>query len=146
MIDPEAYDTADEYISAMQKLISDEQNLIVGYNGQIELLNSLKKKSLDTFNTNKGGSGSGGSDDEFQNLMDFWEKRIAANQAKYEQVQNEIDLLEKQGKIAGEGYYRQQIELEKERRALLKGQETDAINQLRALESAGKKGTNEWFR
>lgn len=96
-----------------------------------------------SFNVDKmSGPGSdSGSDDAFQKAMDYWENRIAANQAKYEQIQNEIDLLEKQGKIAGEEYYQEQAKLENERLKLLKSQKAEAQKYLGTF----KEGSEEWW-
>ena len=93
------------------------------------------------FNKNYSSDSSSDKDDAFQKAMDYWENRIAANQAKYEQIQNEIDLLEKQGKTAGEDYYKKQIELENERLKLLEGQRAEAKKYLGTF----KEGSEEWF-
>lgn len=80
--------------------------------------------------------------DKFQKAMDYWENRIGANQSRYEQIQNEIDLLEKQGKRAGEGYYQEQIKLENERLKLLEAQKAEAKKFLGTF----KEGSDEWFQ
>lgn len=80
-------------------------------------------------------------DDAFQREMDYWENRIGANQAKYEQIQNEIDILEKRGKIAGEEYYYRQIGFEEERYRLLVQQKAAAKGYLDNLEE----GSEEWW-
>lgn len=77
----------------------------------------------------------------FQKSMDYWENRIAANQAKYEQIQNEVDLLEAKGMRAGAEYYRNQIDLEKERKSLLEQQKAEALKYLGTL----KEGSDEWW-
>jgi hypothetical protein len=77
----------------------------------------------------------------FQREMEYWENRIAANQAKYEQVQNEVDLLEAKGQRAGEVYYKKQIELENERKSLLEQQKDEAYEYLDTL----KEGSEEWW-
>ena len=74
--------------------------------------------------------------------MDYWENRIAANQAKYEQIQNEIDLFEKKGQKANAKYYQEQIKLENERKSLLEQQKAEAKQYLGTF----KKGSDEWFR
>lgn len=79
--------------------------------------------------------------DDFQEDMDYWENRIAANQAKYDQVQNEIDLLEAKGQRAGEQYYQEQITLEEERQSLLEQQRAEAYEYLDTLEE----GSDEWW-
>lgn len=91
---------------------------------------------------------SGGADDpkevaenKFQAAMDYWENRIAANQARYEQIQSEIDLLESQGKKAGPEYYQEQIGLESERLRLLELQRDEAKRYLGSFEE----GSDEWW-
>ena len=81
------------------------------------------------------------ADDAFQREMDYWENRIAANQAKSEQIQNEIDLLETQGKRAGEEYYKELIALEEERKELLIAQRNEALAYLSTQEEASE----EWW-
>ena len=83
----------------------------------------------------------GDKDDLFQKEMDYWENRIAANQAKYEQIQNEIDLLEKKGMKADASYYQEQIKLEGQRKILLEGQRAAAQAHLKTL----KEGSEEWW-
>ncbi len=81
------------------------------------------------------------ADERFKKAMDYWENRIAANQAKYEQIQNEIDLLEAKGMRAGEEYYREQIELENQRKSLLDQQKAEALKYLGTL----NEGSDEWW-
>lgn len=81
------------------------------------------------------------AEDAFQNAMNYWENRISANQAKYEQVQNEIDLLEAKGQRAGAEYYAEQIKLENQRKALLDDQKAEALEYLKTLQD----GTDEWW-
>lgn len=81
-------------------------------------------------------------EDAFQKAMDYWENRIGANQSLYEQIQNDIDLLEKKGKIAGESYYQAQIDVEKEHLEHLKAQRAEA----RGFLDDFAEGTDEWFR
>lgn len=80
-------------------------------------------------------------DDRFQKEMDYWENRIAANQAKYEQLQNEIDLMESKGQKADTSFYEEQIKLENERQWLLEQQRAAAQAHLTALEE----GSEEWW-
>ena len=84
-------------------------------------------------------------DDAFQKEMDYWENRIGANQSRYEQLQNEIDLLEAKGQKADASYYQEQIALEKEREDLLLGQKQAAEDYLEMLEFAGLEGSEEWW-
>ena len=85
---------------------------------------------------------SGDEDDAFQRAMDYWENRIAANQARYEQLQNEIDLLEAKGQKADASYYEEQIKLENERLSLLQQQKVEAQSFLGTF----AEGSDEWFR
>ena len=80
--------------------------------------------------------------ERFQKEMDYWENRIAANQARYEQLQNEIDLLEAKGQKADASYYEKQIELENERLSLLQQQKAEAQSFLGTF----AEGSDEWFR
>jgi peptidoglycan hydrolase-like protein with peptidoglycan-binding domain len=113
--------------------------------GTVDTTNEFKNN----YSSDKVSGGSGTKEDAqsnaFQDSMDYWENRIAASQARYEQVQNEIDLLEAKGKRASEGHYKKQIELEHERKTLLESQRTEAKKYLIELQNAGKKGTDEWW-
>lgn len=79
--------------------------------------------------------------DAFQKEMDYWENQISANQAKYEQIQNEIDLIEKKGGKAGKEYYEEQSDLEYERLDLLDKQKKAATTYLDTLQE----GSDEWW-
>lgn len=79
--------------------------------------------------------------EDFQREMDYWENRIGANQARYEQLQNEIDLLEAKGQRAGKEYYNEQIMLEGQRKSLLESQKEEAESYLAKLEE----GSEEWW-
>ena len=79
--------------------------------------------------------------DAFKKAMDYWANRISANQARYDQLQNEIDLIEKKGGIAGKEYYEEQIKLENERLRLLEAQKAEAQKFLGTF----KEGSDEWW-
>lgn len=79
--------------------------------------------------------------DAFQREMDYWENRIGANQARYEQIQNEIDLLEAKGQKADVSFYEEQMKLEGQRLTLLEGQKAAALAYLATLEE----GSEEWW-
>ena len=79
--------------------------------------------------------------EDFQREMDYWENRIGANQSRYEQLQNEIDLLEAKGQRAGKEYYDEQIMLEGQRKSLLESQKDEAEGYLAKLEE----GSEEWW-
>lgn len=81
------------------------------------------------------------AEDAFQKAMDYWENRIGANQSRFEQIQNEIDLIEEKGKVAGDEYYKEQIKLENERLALLNKQKAAANSFLGSF----KEGDDEWW-
>lgn len=89
--------------------------------------------------------------DAFQKAMDYWENRIAANQARYDQLQNEIDLLESKGQKASTEYYQEQIGLLQEfndkgvlvggTMHLLAQKRSEAYTYLKSLEE----GSEEWW-
>lgn len=88
-------------------------------------------------------------EDAFQKAMDYWDNRIEANQAKYDQIQNDIDWLESQGKMADANYYKDQIALitegEESKTALLNNKFAQAAARMRELEAAGQEGSDEWW-
>ena len=111
-----------------------------------EIANALTADSLeDVFNSSDKSTPEEVSDDRFQKEMDYWENRIAANQARYEQLQNEIDLLEAKGQKADASYYEEQIKLENERLWLLEQQRAAALSRLQEIEAAGGEGSEEWW-
>ncbi len=81
------------------------------------------------------------AEDAFKKAMEYWENRIGAEQSRFEQVQNEIDLLEKQGKVAGKDYYEEQIDSENRRLSLLQQQKVEATKYLGTF----KEGSDEWW-
>lgn len=81
------------------------------------------------------------AEDAFKKAMEYWENRIGANQSLYEQLQNDIDLLEKKGQIAGESYYQAQIDVEEEHLQHLKDQRDEATEFLKGE----KRGTERWW-
>lgn len=101
--------------------------------------NSIKniRNSLST----AGNTAKQEAEDAFQKAMDYWENRIGANQSRFEQIQNEIDLIEEKGKVAGDEYYKEQIKLENERLALLNKQKAAANSFLKSF----KEGSDEWW-
>ena len=114
------------------------------FNTSMELIDSVGANLSSNFNNvvNPGsGSGSSSEDDKFQKEMEYWERRIGAEQSRFEQVQNEIDLLEKQGKMAGKDYYEEQIESEKRRLDLLVQQKEEAKKYLNQF----GEGSDEWW-
>lgn len=89
--------------------------------------------------------------EDFQRDMDYWENRIAANQARYDQLQNDIDLLESKGQKASTEYYQEQIGLLQEfndkgvlvggTMHLLAQKRSEAYTYLKSLEE----GSEEWW-
>lgn len=89
------------------------------------------------------------ADDAFEKLMDYYDNRISAYEARHEQIQNDIDFLESQGKIADKQYYIDQLDYltraEESKEALLNDKLQAAADRLKQLEAAGKKGSEEWW-
>lgn len=79
--------------------------------------------------------------DAFDDTMAYWENRIAAKQSQSDQIQNEIDSLEAQGKKAAPEYYKGQIALEEDKIDLLEEQKEDALEYLNSVEE----GSDEWW-
>ena len=101
----------------------------------------IVRKNFDNTFSSAGNTAKAEAEDAFQKAMDYWENRIGAEQSRFEQIQNEVDLLEKQGKIAGEEYYDEQIESEKRRLSLLQQQKAEAEKYLKQF----KPGSDAWW-
>ena len=125
-----------------------DENGNVTYDGEVDWEKIMSGYSSD--------DASGGNDtvedvedDAFQKLMDYYDNRISANQAKYDQIQNDIDYLENQGKMADADYYKDQIALltvgEEPQQSFLEAKLQGAKDRLAELEAAGKKGSDEWW-
>lgn len=121
------------YVKAVQAQVD---AAIGAYNTSAGSLETLKNTLSSSGNTAKAEA-----EDAFQKAMDYWENRIGAEQSRFEQVQNEIDLLEKQGKIAGKEYYDEQIASENRRLDLLQQQKAEAQKFLKGF----KEGSDEWW-
>ena len=111
-----------------------------------KIANNLTPENITPRYDSDTASGGAGTTDEvnanaFQADMEYWERQISASQAKYDQIQNEIDMLEKKGKIVGQDYYEVQIQLEKERYSLLLEQQAAAEKYLGTFQ----KGSDEWW-
>lgn len=122
--------------------------IISTMNNSLNMIDELGAGLTTNFNGimgTDGGTGKGDGEDAindaFQREMDYWENRIVANQAKYEQLQNEIDLLEAKGQKADASFYEEQIYLENERLWLLGEQKKAAEAHLKTL----KEGSEEWW-
>lgn len=115
-----------------------------GIESQVAAIKDLTNRSVANISNSFSSSGNTEKaevEDAFKKAMDYWENRIGANQAKYEQIQNEIDLLEKQGKKAGKEYYEEQINLEEQRLELLESQKAEAQSFLNQF----AEGSDEWW-
>lgn len=136
----------DAGLQALAEAEADAKALMEQAQDRVDLANQLTPETLESIHSSEEASGGNKTkeeveDDRFQREMDYWENRIGANQAKYEQLQNEIDLLEAKGQKASEAYYKEQIKLENERKTLLKGQKAAAEAYLATL----TEGSEEWW-
>ena len=133
-----------EKVAAGDLTQAEANAFIEGTMNQIEAVQQATQSTLDNLNNSLSTSNNttiAETEDAFQKTTSYWENRIDANQAKYKQIQNEIDLLETKGMRAGEAYYREQIEFEKQRQSLLEQQKVEALAYLKALEE----GSDEWW-
>lgn len=119
---------------------------------QIDATGKIFDSAIDNIHNSISSSGNTATaevEDAFQKLMDYYDNRISANQAKYDQIQSDIDWLESQGKMADAGYYKDQIALltvgEESKEAFLDAKLQGAKDRLDELKSAGKEGSDEWW-
>ena len=115
-----------------------------GVNSQLDAIDRTTNIAVSNLKNTLSSSGNTAKDDAteaFQKAMSYYENRIGAEQSRFEQVQNEIDLLEKQGKIASEDYYEEQIASENRRLSLLQQQKAEAKKYLGQF----KEGSDEWW-
>ena len=143
------------YSNTVDNLTPDESSLGDLYTQRANLLKQKEmltgidttKEFKDNYDFDKkpGDKYGDSEDDAFQREMDYWENRIAANQAKYEQLQNEIDLMEKKGQKADASFYEEQIQLENERKWLLEQQRGEAKKYLDQIVAAGNEGSEEFW-
>ena len=131
---------------------TEANEFIAGIKNQIQAVQVVASAALNDLDNSLSSSGNTATsemDDAFQKLMDYYDNRISANQAKYDQIQNDIDYLEKQGKMADANYYKDQIALltegKESKQELLKDKLQGAKDRLAELEAAGKKGSDEWW-
>ena len=139
-------DLETEQTNAAAQSYADAEAALKKAEDNLKIAEGLTADNVKTrYSSDEASGGNGTTDDvekdAFQKDMEYWENRIAANQAKYEQVQNEIDLLEAKGQRAGEQYYKEQIDLENERKSLLEQQRDEAYEYLDTLEE----GSEEWW-
>ena len=132
----------DAGLQALKEALADADKKLNEAKDNAEIANALSADNLeDLYESSDKSTKDEVEDDAFQREMDYWENRIAANQAKYGQLQNEIDRLESRGQKAGAGYYEEQIKLEGQRFSLLKQQKAAAQAHLATLEE----GSDEWW-
>lgn len=126
--------------------VEDAEEALANALNQQKIANALTSDNIKSKYSSEEASGGNKTEDEveddaFQKEMDYWENRIGANQARYEQLQNEIDLLEAKGQKADASFYEEQIQLEGQRLTLLEGQKAAALEYLGTLEE----GSEEWW-
>lgn len=115
-----------------------------GIEGQVLAIKDLTNQSVANLQnsfSSAGNTAAAETEDAFKKAMEYWENRIGANKSLYEQIQNDIDLLEKKGQIAGESYYEAQQKVEEERLAHLKQQRTAANDYLKQFDE----GSDKWW-
>lgn len=121
----------------------DVTGYVSGIYAQLDAVDQIVNAASDWKNTlsTSGNTAAAEAEDAFKKAMEYWENRIGANQSLYEQIQNDIDLLEKKGQIAGESYYQAQIDVEKEHLEHLKEQRKEAT----AFLEKETPGTERWW-
>ena len=142
--DATGYETKydDAGLQALEDALADADKKLNEAKGNAEIANALTPDNLEHLNNPSDKKTTDEvEDDAFQREMDYWENRIAANQAKYEQLQNEIDLMEAKGQKADASFYEEQIQLENERKWLLEQQKGEAQAFLSTLEE----GSEKWW-
>ncbi len=140
-------------IENADKAIAEQDKEIEKLQGNYDLVSGLNKDNIgDVFKSDDLEDPDAAKEkkldekmEQFQKDMDYWENRIGANQARYEQIQNEIDLLEAKGQKAGAKYYKEQIKLENERTSLLTQQKAEAQKYLDQIIAAGNEGSEEFW-
>ena len=140
-----------ERVAAKELSQAEADAFIAGTRNQIQAIQVTTQIALDNLANSLSSSGNTATSEAedavkkqleaFQAAMDYWENRISANQARYEQVQNEIDLLDKKGQKANADYYNEQMVLENERLGLLKQQKAEAEKFLGTF----TEGSDEWW-
>lgn len=141
-----------ERVAAGELTQAEADAFVGGTMSQIEAVQVATQSALDNLSNSLSTSNNitkQETEDAFQKAMDYWDNRIEANQAKYDQIQNDIDWLESQGKMADANYYKDQIALmtegEESKTAFLNNKLAEAEARMRELEAAGKEGSDEWW-
>ena len=88
----------------------------------------------------------------FDKWMSYYDRLISLSQSKYDQIQNEIDMAEKQGKIAGKSYYDAQKTIAEEQLGLLGEQKSKLEEYIGYVDENGEwiagiyeVGSDEWY-
>ena len=141
-----------EKVAAGELTQAEADAFISGTMSQIEAVQVATQSALDNLNNSLSTSNNTTkqeTEDAFKKAMDYWDNRISANQAKYDQIQNDIDWLESQGKMADANYYKDQITLmtegEESKTAFLNSKLAEAEARMRELEAAGQEGSDSWW-
>ena len=131
----------------------DVSGYIASIRQQVGAVGNIFDSAIDNIHNSMSAAGNTAVaevEDAFKNLMDYYDNRIEANQAKYDQIQNDIDWLESQGKMADADYYRDQLDLltegEASKEQLLTDKLEAAKDRLEELKNTNKEGSEEWFR
>lgn len=120
------------------------EDAINSFTGLIKgIKNSTEGAIADLPNTlsTSGNTAAAETEDAIQKLIDYYSNRLSANQAKQEQIQNEIDLAEQMGMKADKSYYDEKIKLMEEQEALLQQKKADLLVEL----SKVTEGSDEWW-
>lgn len=132
----------DAGLQALEDALTEANKKLTEAKGNAEIANTLTPENLENlYEPTDKNTEEEAANDAFQKAMDYWENRIGANQAKYEQLQNEIDLMEKKGQKADASFYQEQIALENERIWLLEQQKAEAEKFLATF----TEGSDEWW-
>ena len=130
---------------AVGELTQAEANaFIAGIEDQIEAVQVVTQSAIDNIDNSLSASGNtvaAETEDAIQKLIDYYNNRLSANQAKQEQIQNEIDLAEQMGMKAEKSYYDEKLKLMAEQEALLQQKKADLLVELNKAEE----GSDQWW-
>ena len=138
LIDPEAYQTPEEYIAAQEAVVAVLQDVYDYYGGQISILEALKNTPLSDFDPN---SSSGGGDDRLANLQKKYEGIIKNLENQKSWLENEISREEEIGLGVSKSYYEEQIKLNDKLLKQYDDQKQDLID----LRKEYPEGSEEWY-
>ena len=131
-------------IEAADKALEEQDKEIGKLQGNYDLINGLNKDNIgDVFKSDGYDTVEDVAKEELQKLLDYYDNRLSANQAKQEQLQNEIELAEKMGMKADKSYYDEKLKLMAEQEALLQQKKADLLVELNKIDDVG---SDEWFQ